>query len=102
MEPIMSESLFEVAKVTQIKSDEWLVEGRAYKPLKIGDFVSIVWSPDRSDSQDLSYEIIAIYTYDRSVEELSQALTGGLVLRGPRGEALREASVLCSAPFDQL
>ncbi len=78
--------VFTVEGFLPVKENMWMVRGRAYQELKVGDTVAV----DNSNQ----FTITAISTYGKEVQELNRMLTGDLMLRGANGERLKGAGML--------
>ena len=86
-----TKEVFTVEGFLPVKENTWLVRGRAYQNLKVGDTVAI----DKSNQ----FTITAISTYGKGVQVLNRMLTGDLTLRGANGERLKDAGMLVK-PLD--
>jgi hypothetical protein len=72
----MTKHVFSIIYIIEKKSGEWIVEGRAYADVKIGDLLSI-------SSECESYlRVIAISSYGKQTDLLSTMMTGMLHLQG--------------------
>ena len=72
----MTTTVFSVVSINRNEPDEWIVAGRAYEDVKIGDLLS--------DSQGKTpcFRVVAIKTYGRNTDLLSKTMTGSLYLAG--------------------
>jgi hypothetical protein len=98
--------IFEIADVTPVLLDTWLIQGRAYEDIEVGDRVAadlgiyreirvgdmIVVPSEKSpnDQEPLFFDVIAATTYGELVPVLDKGHTGGLVVRGPHSAFRRE------------
>lgn len=90
----MQEELFEVAKVTHITGDTWLVEGRAYDTIKLGDTLFLNVEEPNCAVARFPFTVAALSTYGVDVAAFYVMLTGGITLVGDEGERLLEAKML--------
>ncbi len=89
--------VFKVSEVVPIGEDTFLVNGRAYEDVKIGDILFAILAETvepRKMEAPQCFKVIAISTYTRQIEELSRMLTGSLTLQGDQGENLKEETML--------
>ncbi len=91
---MMQQDAFAVGEVKHIKDDTWLVRGRAYEDLKIGDVVFADVPGQDGSAEAFPFHIIAISTYGFDVDALYRVMTGDLTLRGQHGDRLKEAPML--------
>lgn len=87
--------VFAVEDFLPVGGNTWLVRGRAYEDLKVGDTVAVI-DESKTPSIKTSFQFIitAISTYGKEVQELNRMLTGELILRGANGERLKKAGML--------
>ena len=83
-------AVFAVERSLPVTENTWLVRGRTYHDLKIGDTVAVI---DGSTAAS-QFIITAISTYGKEVQKLNRMLTGDLILRGANGDGLKEAGML--------
>lgn len=105
------QDVLKVDEVSYINGNRWLVKGRAWEELHVGDTVysavgreyKTIIEKDRAYSillesdEDLiphAFTIVAISTYRRDVELLDKGLTGELMIEGAHGEDLEKTSLL--------
>ncbi len=88
------QDVFEVGEVRQIENDTWLVRGRVYEDLKVGDVVFADVPGLDGTAEALPFRIIAISTYGFDVDMLYRVMTGDLILCGQHGNRLKEAPML--------
>ena len=72
----MKREAFEVVKVQQKSPGSWLVDGRAYSDINLGDSLATSSSP----YQEL--RVVGIVTYGKNTDMLSTMMTGTLALKG--------------------
>jgi hypothetical protein len=72
----MATAVLFIVSMDRNESDEWVVAGRAYEDVKIGDLLS--------DSRDKTpcLRVVAIESYGRNTDLLSKMMTGSLYLVG--------------------
>ena len=95
--------VFAVEDFLSVGRNTWLVRGRAYEDLKVGDTVAVI-DESKTPGIKTSFQCIitAISTYGKEVRELNRMLTGELILkrsfapggRGANGERLKKAGIL--------
>jgi len=90
----LNRQVFEVVEVRQLNSCKWLLRGRAYEDLKIGDDVLTEGFDAFETAAMPTFKITAISTYGHEVDELPRMLTGDLTVEGDRGEYLERATML--------
>lgn len=78
-----------VEAVAQTQSD-WLVRGRAYEEIHVGDVVYFDVATPKTDNGPISFAIVSIRTYGKDTPLLSGMWTGEIVLRGEYGNLIRE------------
>lgn len=105
------QDVFEVVEVSQISADQWLVRGRAWQTIKVGDTVysavgrayrtiiekdAIYNVPIETDIAPTLYPfvVLTILTYGRQIEQLDSVLTGDIVVKGEHGISLQETKLL--------
>jgi hypothetical protein len=105
------QDVFEVVEVSQISADQWLVRGRAWQTIKVGDTVysavgrayrtiiekdAIYSVPIETEIAPTLYPfvVLTISTYGRQIEQLDSVLTGDIVVKGEHGISLQETKLL--------
>jgi hypothetical protein len=72
----MKNEVFSIVSLSESKSGEWVVEGRAYADVRIGDLLSV--SPESTTP----LRVTGIVTYGKKTVLLSRMMTGRLYLQG--------------------
>src|SRR5205085_616531 len=94
---------FEVVRVTPVLPDIWLVEGRAYESIRIGDIVAAEVTIAPGIRELLQFQVINTTSYGALLAEMSEGLTGGLVLKGKHykyRKEFRKAKFLVALPAE--
>lgn len=103
--------VFEVVDVSALPDSQWVVRGRAWQTITIGDVVysavgrsySVVIERDsvyrtlhETAKPVMLYPFVvtAISTYGREIEDLEEGLTGNLTVRGEKGTELEKTKLL--------
>ncbi|MCC6975924.1 MAG: hypothetical protein IT322_18100 [Anaerolineae bacterium] len=90
----MTESAsFLVVEVQPISTTEWLVRGRAYQDIHIGDVLFTVNTENTFEAEE-SFRVISIASYGYAIDTLYGMMTGDLTLRGEKGTMLLKCSYL--------
>src|SRR5260221_10918892 len=72
----------------------WLVRGRAYEDLQVGESVFIEGQKTSGNRAYLEFKITSIITYQTELQFLDGGVTGQLTLEGPNEEILKNATHL--------
>ena len=103
--------VFEVVDVSTLSNEQWLVRGRAWQTINIGDIVysavgrsySVVREGDsvsikvQEIDQPVNFYpfiVTAISTYGKEIEQIGGTLTGNLVVKGEQGSELKKTKLL--------
>lgn len=90
----MKQNMFHVVKVEAISNDKWLVSGRAWEDIHIGDLL-IIDCIEPEDKHTISQlKVTGISTYGCDVLELNRMLTGNITLQGIDGSHLKAECML--------
>ncbi|CAG0973842.1 hypothetical protein ARNL5_01910 [Anaerolineae bacterium] len=84
---------FLVVEVQPITTTEWLVRGRAYQDIHIGDVLFTV-NPENTLEAAESFRVISITSYGYTIDTLYGMMTGDLTLHGEMGNILPKCSYL--------
>ncbi len=90
----MKTNVFHVVKVEAISSDKWLVSGRAWEDIHIGDLLITDYSGPEDQLTRPELKVIGISTYGSEVLELNRMVTGNVTLQGVAGSYLKAESML--------
>jgi len=82
---------FLIVEARAISSSEWLVKGRAYEDVKVGDTLFILI---HEVSNVEAFKIVKLETYGGPVTVLNRMLTGEITLHGRNGETLLYSKIL--------
>lgn len=86
--------IFLIGEIKPLSDDTWLVRGRAYEDVRVGDLIY----PEESVSQDSELaeplRIIAISSYQEDVNVLYRMMTGDLTVLGSRSQRLDRSHML--------
>lgn len=72
----------------------WLVRGRAYEEIRVGDVVYFCVAMPQADNRSIGFNIVSIRTYGKDTPLLSGMWTGDIVLQGEYGNLIREREKL--------
>lgn len=92
------QTVFEVVDVSLFRDDVWLVRGRAWEDVRLGDCLAVGASEANDGTPRPSFEIVGISTYGREIDELNRMMTGNLLLHGPAGDRLLGTEFLIRQP----
>ncbi len=91
--------VFSIIKVIQSNAEDiWLVGGRAYENITIGDEVLSISITDTGEEIVRAFTVERIETYRHVVPQLPSGLTGTLWLHGKGGRSLKQDGMLRMAP----
>jgi hypothetical protein len=85
-------SAFLVEEVRLIGDELWLVRGRAYATVRVGDVLSAL--PQLASEPARRFKVESLSIYNKTVDALTPMLTGDLTLSGPNGDILKATSWL--------
>lgn len=103
--------VFEVGEATEVSHDKWLVRGKAWQTIKVGDIVHcavgrtyrLICNEDGIDSILVEtdkppvlqpFVVISISTYGREIEQIDRGITGDLIVKGEYGSLLQDTQLL--------
>lgn len=87
--------VFSIIKVIQTNADDiWVVGGRAYENITIGDEVLSMSITDTGEEIVCAFTVERIETYRHVVPQLPSGLTGTLWLHGKGGRSLKQDGML--------
>jgi hypothetical protein len=79
---------FSVVAVSSVGNELWLVQGRAYEMVRVGDILSSL--PQPANEPAMQFKVVSLSTYDRQVDALTPMLTGNMTLAGPNAAILKD------------
>jgi hypothetical protein len=94
---------FLVVEVYPIKANTWLVRGRAYEDIQLGDVVFAKQPMPASSEAVNPFRVVAISSYGGELDVLGRMMTGDLTVRGDDGDQLKSSKMLlrCPEPADR-
>jgi len=91
----MEKVAFAVDEVIVLECSRWMLDGRAYEDIKVGDVVMAGINDELLVEN--TYVVIAISTYRKNVPELSRGVTGSLTVIGEKDGLPQEVNALVFA-----
>jgi hypothetical protein len=89
-----AKSAFLVEEANLIGDELWLVRGKAYETVRVGDVLVV---PVDVRGTDIQFKVVSLSTHSRKVQTFSAMSTGDMILSGPNGDVLKETSWLLLA-----
>lgn len=97
----MYRDIFEVVDFAPVLPSMWLVQGRAYEEVAVGDTVAAEVATPSKTWELLHFKVIAASFYGVLVPSVNRGHTGGLTIEGPHDQysrELREVRFLVAPP----
>lgn len=81
--------VFSISKVENLGGGKWLLQGRAYDDVRLGD--SLFVKSLVGDPAGIPLRVIEIFSYQKQTTELSRMMTGDLVVQADQDASLESA-----------
>jgi len=90
MSPAEEKQVFEVMEVEDVGQRVWKIRGRVYQDIRLGEIIYALTNAE----VEVPFEVIAIMAFGRSLPEISRGFGCEIVIKGQKGELLRQVTHL--------
>jgi hypothetical protein len=89
------QEVFLVVQVLDYGEDKWLIKGRAYAPIEIGDILCLeTFNEESSTTTSWDFRVLSIFTYGEAVSVITTMVTGELLVEGKQESTLLSTKYL--------
>ena len=88
MIPTDDEEVFQVMEVEPIDENTWLVRGRNYKDIHIGQILFAYLANDELTTAP--FEVVKIRAFGKNLSEISYGYASEIIVTGERGKELKQ------------
>jgi hypothetical protein len=88
------QEIFGIIEQEKKSDDEWIVRGRVYTTIAVGQKVYVYIENDNGKPDEFPFKVLEIRFYDKSVTELTEGLTCELIVKGDNAHILINATRL--------